>query len=185
MAHPSKRRLLEYTHCTVKGVPKMKNALLATLARSGVYRRLGRWSLIALLLMAGLISGVQRYALASHSSASAAAAGCATASRAKPLRPLATFSAIALPAGPATGVPVYAAFPAGFTLKHVHGGPTYVYVISGDLEITDAKGTVTYCTGSFFSEPPGHVHTLHVVQPSEVFYLQFLPPGADGTIVVK
>jgi quercetin dioxygenase-like cupin family protein len=163
----------------------MKNVLLATPTRSGAYRRIGRRSLIALLLAAGLISGVQRSAVASHSSAGAAGAGCTTASRAKPLTPLATFRASALPAGTATGVPVYAAFPAGFTFKHVHGGPTFVYVIAGDLEITDAQGTVTYCAGSFFSEAPGHVHTLHVIQPSEVFYLQFLPPGADGTIPLK
>ena len=163
----------------------MKNGLLATSARSGAYRRIGRWSLIALLLVAGLISGVQRHAVASRSSANSAGAGCTTASRAKPLTPLATFSAIALPAGTATGVPVYAAFPAGLTLKHVHGGPTYVYVITGHLEITDAQGTVTHCAGSFFSEAPGHVHTLHVVQTSEVFYLQFLPPGAEGLIPVK
>ena len=169
----------------MKGITKLKNIFLATPARSGAYRRIGRWSLIALLLVAGLISGVQGHVVASHSSARAPGAGCTTASRAKPLTPLATFRAIALPAGSATGVPVYAAFPAGFTLKHVHGGPTYVYVIAGDLEITDAQGTVAYCTGSFFSEAPGHVHTLHVVQPSEVFYLQFLPPGAEGLIPVK
>jgi quercetin dioxygenase-like cupin family protein len=160
----------------------MKNILLTTPARSWAYRR---WSLIAVLLVAGLSSGVQHHAVASHGNAIAAGAACATASRAKPLTPLATFSAIALPAGTATGVPVYAAFPAGFTFKHVHGGPTFVYVIAGDLEITDAKGTVTYCAGSFFAEPPGHVHTLHVILPSEVFYLQFLPPGADGTIALK
>ena len=73
----------------------------------------------------------------------------------------------------------------GYTLKHTHGGPTYVYVISGYIQITDNKGTVTYCAGSFFSEPPGHVHTLHVVDPSEIFVLQFLPPGADATIPVQ
>jgi len=161
----------------------MKNVFLATPARSGTYRRIGRWNLSALLL-AGLISGVQGHAAASQGSASTAGAGCTTASRAKPLTPLTTFRAIALPAGTATGVPVYAVFPKGFTFSHVHGGPTYVYVIAGDLEITDAQGAVTYCAGSFFSEAPGHVHTLHAVQPSEVFYLQFLPPGADGTIPV-
>lgn len=153
-------------------------------ARHGMYRTIGRWGLIAVLLLAGLIAGARGHATAARG-AGAASAGCATASRAKPLTPLATFTAIALPAGTATGMPVYAAFPAGFTFKHVHGGPTFVYVISGDLEITDTRGTVTYCAGSFFSEPPGHVHTLHVLQPSEVFYLQFLPPGADGTISVK
>ena len=154
-------------------------------AQNRTYRRIGRRGAIALLLATGLISGLQYQAAASPSGASAAAAGCTTASRAKPLTPLATFRAIALPAGTATGVPVYAAFPAGFTFKHVHGGPSYVYVIAGDLEISDAQGTVTYCAGSFFSEAPGHVHTLHARQASEVFYLQFLPPGADGTIPLK
>jgi len=154
-------------------------------ARTGANRRLGRWGLTSVALVAGLISGTQVYAAPAQSIAGATRASCATASRAKPRTPLATFQAIALPAGSATGVPVYAAFPAGFTLKHTHGGPTYVYVIAGDLEIADAQGTVTYCTGEFFSESPGHVHTLHAVRASEVFYLQFLPPGADGTIVMK
>jgi quercetin dioxygenase-like cupin family protein len=163
----------------------MKNIRTNPPGRRLTYRRIRNWSLIALLPAAGLFSAIPRHAVASHGNAVAAGAACATASRAKPLTPLATFRAIALPAGSATGVPVYAAFPAGFTFKHVHGGPTYVYVIAGDLEITDAQGTVTYCAGSFFAEPPGHVHTLHAVQSSEVFYLQFLPPGADGTIPLK
>jgi len=163
----------------------MKNILLTTSAQTGTYRRIGRRSLIALLLATGLNSSVQHHAVAAHSSASAAATECATTSRAKPLTPLASFPTLGLPAGSATGVPVYATFPAGLTLKHVHGGPTYVYVIAGHLEITDAQGAITYCTGSFFAEAPGHVHTLHVVQPSEVFYLQFLPPGAEGLIPVK
>lgn len=154
-------------------------------ARIGTYRRIGRWTLTSVVLAAGLISGTQVYAAPSQSIAGATRAGCATASRAKPRTPLATFQAVGLPAGSATGVPVYAAFPAGFTLKHTHGGPTYVYVISGDLEIADAQSTVTYCAGEFFSESPGHVHTLHAVRASEVFYLQFLPPGSDGTILVK
>ena len=143
-----------------------------------------RWGL-PVALTACLASGTLHAAPQARATTTGAAATCASATRAKPIKPLASFPAIALPAGPATGVPVYAPLPAGYTLKHTHGGPTYVYVISGDLTITDAGGTTTYCAGSFFSEPPGHVHTLHVVQPSEIFYLQFLPPGADGTIPVR
>src|SRR5581483_5045849 len=102
------------------------------------HRGLQRWSL-GLALLVGLTGGTLRATVASGSPASAARINCATATRAKPVVPLSTFQAIALPAGPATGVPVYAALPVGFTLKHVHGGPTYVYVISGDLQISDAK----------------------------------------------
>jgi quercetin dioxygenase-like cupin family protein len=146
---------------------------------------IGRRALVPTLLVAGLISGVSAHAAVSRVNAGAANSSCAAASRAKPIAPLTAFHANALPAGSAMGVPTYASFPAGFTLKHVHGGPTYVYVISGDFTISDSHGTITYCAGSFFSEAPGHVHTLHVITPTEVFILAFLPPGADATIPVQ
>jgi hypothetical protein len=110
---------------------------------------------------------------------------CAGATRAHPLAPLTAFSATGLPAGPASGLPEYDDVPAGYTLKHTHGGPVYVYVISGQLTISDSAGTKTYCSGSFFHEPPGHVHTFHTVTRSEIFVLYVLPPGADATIPVK
>jgi quercetin dioxygenase-like cupin family protein len=163
---------------------------MTQLARAGNERRYARSSTITrcslvTALLACLAFGALKAAPHVGASTTRVATSCATATRAKPITPLTTFPAIALPAGTATGAPSYAALPAGFTLKHTHGGPTYVYVISGDLAISDNTGTVTYCAGSFFSEPPGHVHTLHVVQPSEIFVLQFLPPGADGTIPVQ
>ena len=42
---------------------------------------------------------------------------------------LESFDAIGLPAGQATGVPSRLSLPAGTSLKHIHGGPTYVYVL--------------------------------------------------------
>ena len=96
------------------------------------------------------------------------------------------FEVTGLPAGRATGVPVRRTFPVGFTLKHVHGGPTYVYVLIGSLNITDADGkTVTYQAGDFFSEPAGYVHTVHVPEHAEVFILFVLPPGAEALIPVQ
>ena len=96
------------------------------------------------------------------------------------------FDAIGLPAGRATGVPTRLDLPAGTNLKHVHGGPTYVYVLSGSLDIVDEDGTqTTYAVGSFFSEPPGHIHTVRVAQGAQVFVLQFLPPGAEATVPVQ
>lgn len=96
------------------------------------------------------------------------------------------FEASGLPAGPAIGNPVHTTFPAGTNLKHIHGGPTFVYVIAGTAMITEADGTtVTYGPGSFFWEPPGHVHTIFVPQMVEVFFIQFLPPGAEATVPVQ
>jgi quercetin dioxygenase-like cupin family protein len=79
-------------------------------------------------------------------------------------------------------MPVRRTFPPGFTLKHVHGGPTYVYVIAGSLDITDSQGTVTYAAGDFFWEPPGYIHTAQTAAGAEVFILFLLPPPAEAII---
>jgi quercetin dioxygenase-like cupin family protein len=73
--------------------------------------------------------------------------------------------------------------PAGFNLKHAHGGPTYVYVISGSIDIIDADGNkTTYQPGDFFWEPVGMIHTAQTSDPAELFVLHFLAPGAAVTI---
>ena len=99
--------------------------------------------------------------------------------------PLAEFPAVGLPAGPAIVQPAHLIFPRGLTSKHVHGGPTYVYVIRGLLQVSDAKGTKTYGAGGFFWERTGYIHTLHVIKDTEVFGLRFVPPGTEGTVEVK
>ncbi len=99
---------------------------------------------------------------------------------------LESFDAVGLPAGQATGVPSRLTLPAGTSLKHIHGGPTYVYVLSGSLSIVDSDGsTAAYTTGDFFPEAPGHVHTVQTAAGAEVFILQFLPPGAEGLVPVQ
>jgi quercetin dioxygenase-like cupin family protein len=98
--------------------------------------------------------------------------------------PLAEVPASGLPAGAAVAQPVHVIYPSGFTAKRIHGAPTYVYVISGVLQISDAQGSRTYSAGGFFWEPRGHVHTLHVIQAAEIFSLQFLRSGAAPTIPV-
>ena len=99
---------------------------------------------------------------------------------------LAPFDASGLPAGRVMGLPIHASFPAGTNLKHIHGGPTYVYVISGSLDIIETDGTrTTYDAGSFFWEGPGHIHTVQVAQGVDVFELQLLPPGAESLVPVQ
>jgi len=96
---------------------------------------------------------------------------------------LEAFDATGLPAGPARGVPQRVTLSPGFSLKHVHGGPSYVYVISGSVEIIDADGTGTmHHAGDFFWEPVGRVHTARTTEGAELFTLRFLTPGAESTI---
>jgi quercetin dioxygenase-like cupin family protein len=99
---------------------------------------------------------------------------------------LADAPAVDLPAGPATYHALHIIYPAGYTSKHVHGGPSFIYVISGVFQIIDDKGTRTFHAGTFDFEPPAHVHTFHVIQAgTAIFSLRFLPPGAEATIPVK
>jgi hypothetical protein len=134
---------------------------------------------------AGYTAGAVAHAATAQSPTVAVrAASAAAPTRAAPAS-LAPFPATGLPAGPSTGVPQHLSFPADFTLKHTHGGPTYVYVLTGTLTISDNAGVKTYPAGSFFAESPGHVHTVHTARPAEAFVLTFLPPGADATIPVK
>ena len=112
-----------------------------------------------------------------------AATGAPAAPTAVSLQP---FEAVGLPAGQATGVPTRLTLPAGTSLKHIHGGPTYVYVLSGSLNIIDSDGsTAAYTSGDFFPEAAGHVHTVQTSGGAEVFILQFLPPGAESLVPVE
>jgi hypothetical protein len=93
------------------------------------------------------------------------------------------FDATGLPAGSARGIPQIANFPPGFSLKHVHGGPSYVYLLEGSLDIIDVDSTtVTYNAGDFFWEPVGRTHTAQTTRGSRAFVLRFLAPGSEATI---
>jgi rhodanese-related sulfurtransferase len=101
----------------------------------------------------------------------------------QPSETLVPFDANGLPAGEARGIPRRMSLPAGWSLKHAHGGPTYVYVISGSIDITDTEGnTSTYQPGDFFWEQVGFIHTAHAPEATELFVLHFLSPGAAATI---
>lgn len=135
-----------------------------------------RWIIVALVLCLS-VGGVATLNAMSATAAPASQSGSS----------LEPFEAIGLPAGPSTGVPSRIALPAGTDFKHVHGGPTYVNVLRGRLDIVDSDGSLkSYSAGDFFSEPPGHVHTVQVTNgAAEVFVLQFLPPGAEGSVPVQ
>ena len=137
-----------------------------------------------MLVVAGLatvaILVVGGFALATAAAASPTATAAA---QDVPTGSMTPFEVTGLPAGAARGVPAHTTLPPSFTLKHVHGGPSYVYVIAGSVDITEADGQkTTYDAGQFFWEPAGRIHTVQTTERAELFILQFLPPGAEGTI---
>ncbi len=148
-------------------------------------RRRRFWLVAPVALMALFIAGGTAFARMPHTAArTAGAVHRHTLNADEPT--LMPFDATGLPAGKATGLPVHTSFPAGTNVKHIHGGPTYVYVISGSLDIIESDGAkATFGAGSFFWEGPGHIHTLQVPQAVEVFFLQFLPPGAESIVPVQ
>lgn len=91
-------------------------------------------------------------------------------------------AAALLPSGPLTAVTSFNQLPAGYTLKHHHGGARFIYLVSGSEEVTDDMGTRAYHAGDFWFEPQGHSHTAHVVSDASYFALDLLPPGAQATI---
>ena len=125
---------------------------------------------IVVLLLAVLSAGALHVAASSHPPMPPGAAKPVTLGL--PLQP---FVATGLPTGRALGVPQHQLMPTGYTLKHMHPGNHYVFVLSGEVQITDDQGTRTYRAGTFLWEPAWKVHTVHVLQRAEIVGLFFVP----------
>ena len=131
------------------------------------------------VLLAALNAGVLYAVAASHPGSAPLLGGP------KPTGPaMYPFVAAGLPAGRIIGVPQHVIMPAGFTLKHEHPGPHYVYIISGTVQITDAQGTKTYSAGMFLWEPAWHVHTVHALTRVEAFWIFFVPPAYTQKLTI-
>lgn len=95
-----------------------------------------------------------------------------------------SFEPTGLPAGAATGTAARIVLPAGFNFKHVHGGPEFVYVLSGSFTVTHAGGSTTYNAGEFAFVGGGMVHTAITADGADVFVLNIRPVGAEWIIPV-
>lgn len=71
--------------------------------------------------------------------------------------------------------------PAGFESTHFHGGPTFNFVDFGRVEIEEEGRQTVYGPGAFFFEPEGRVHTIRVLETTQLAVLRLLPPGAEAT----
>lgn len=85
------------------------------------------------------------------------------------------------PTGPLTGSASLVTFPTGYMQKHYHGGPRFVYQLSGTIQLDDAAGREVHQAGIFFVEPRGHVHTAHVLTQATNLVFDFLTPGTKST----
>ncbi len=120
-----------------------------------------------------------------HSSAAAHAVTLSAAAGPVPVGPsLQPFVATGLPTGRSIGVPQHIVMPTGYTLKHMHPGNHYVFVLSGKVQITDAQGTRTYSAGMFLWEPAWRVHTVRVLQRAEIVGLLFVPPSYTQRVTI-
>jgi quercetin dioxygenase-like cupin family protein len=74
--------------------------------------------------------------------------------------------------------------PTGFESRRFHGGPTFTFVDSGEVEVEiDGKST-TYGAGAFYVVPAGQVYTLRVLDTAELAAVRLLEPGAEATTEV-
>lgn len=77
--------------------------------------------------------------------------------------------------------------PGGYMRQHHHGGPVIVMVISGELTITDEKGTRVLTSGQSLTEETTYVHsaanTGATIAHLAVTYV--IPKGAARTIIVR
>ncbi len=74
---------------------------------------------------------------------------------------------------------------AGFGERHTHAGPTFNFIQSGLVRITDDAGTTDYGPGGFFFEPADYAHDIEIVTDARIDVLRLLPEGAEGTTRVE
>lgn len=87
-----------------------------------------------------------------------------------------------LPQGPVDVTAETVKLPQGFTDRHEHGGPTFNFVVVGQVRITEENGSVRELgPGQFFFEPADLPHTIEVLSDARLDVLRLVPPGAEAT----
>ncbi len=92
---------------------------------------------------------------------------------------------LALPPGPVRVVATRIVLPAGATIPtHMHFWPRYVYVESGEVQLTLAGSgaTRTYRAGEMIVEPLGKWHSGRIVRDSVLIATEQVPPGRCNTV---
>lgn len=71
---------------------------------------------------------------------------------------------------------------AGFSERHLHGGPTFNRVVSGRVQLTEEDGRVVDVeAGGFFFEPGDRPHTIEVLEDVRMDVVRLIPEGRQPT----
>ncbi len=92
---------------------------------------------------------------------------------------------LALPPGPVRVVATRTVLPAGATIPtHMHFWPRYVYVESGEVQLTltGSGVTRTYRGGEMIVEPLGKWHSGKIVRASVLIATEQVPTGRCNTV---
>jgi quercetin dioxygenase-like cupin family protein len=92
---------------------------------------------------------------------------------------------LALPPGPVRVVATRTVLPAGAAIPtHMHFWPRYVYVESGEVQLTLAGSdrVRTYKAGEMIVEPIGKWHSGRIVRDSVLIATEQVPPGRCNTV---
>ena len=75
--------------------------------------------------------------------------------------------------------------PARFQSTRYHGGPTFVFVDLGRVEVEMDGAQTVYGPGAFFFIPAGQIYTLRVLETAQLGLVRLLEPGAEATTEVR
>lgn len=92
---------------------------------------------------------------------------------------------LVLPPGPVRVIATRSALPAGATIStHMHLWARYVYVESGEVQLTLTGSGVTrsYKAGEMIVEPIGKWHSGRIVREAVLVATEQVPPGRCNTV---
>jgi len=72
-------------------------------------------------------------------------------------------------------------YPAGFESTRTHGGPTFMIVQAGEVEIVEGGLARAYEAGEFFFREAARPYTMRILEAATLSVIRLLPPGAEAT----
>jgi quercetin dioxygenase-like cupin family protein len=94
--------------------------------------------------------------------------------------PTGTLEAEDVPRAPVRVVAERVRLPAGFESNRSHGGPTFLFVDFGRIQVEGLGSPTSYGAGAFFFVTAGEPYFIRAVETTQIAILSLLPPGAEA-----
>jgi quercetin dioxygenase-like cupin family protein len=94
--------------------------------------------------------------------------------------PTGTLEAEDLPRAPVRVVAERVRLPAGYESTRSHGGPTFLFIDYGRIQVEGSGSPTSYGAGAFFFVTAGEPYSLRAVETTQIASLSLLPPGAEA-----